>query len=89
MTHTNEPPGFPGRFKVGAGQGVTVHLGQSKPAEHHYLVNTGPFAGRDQRDVLREAFAWWETYLNGIDEAAGVPQPIIPPDLAHKAAQGR
>ena len=57
-------------YEVGAGQGVTVHLGQSKPTEHHYLVNTGPFAGRDQRDVLREALAWWEAYLDGIDHEA-------------------
>jgi hypothetical protein len=57
-------------YEVGAGQGATVHLGQDKPTEHHYLVNTGPFAGRDQRDVLREAIAWWETYLDGIDHEA-------------------
>lgn len=57
-------------YEVGAGQGVTVHLGQNKPTEHHYLVNTGPFAGRDQRDVLREAVTWWEQYLDNIDNEA-------------------
>ena len=57
-------------YEVGAGQGATVHLGQNKPTEHHYLVNTGPFAGRDQRNVLREAISWWETYLDSIDRAA-------------------
>ena len=57
-------------YEVGAGQGVTVHLGQSRPVEHHYLVNTGPFAGRDQRVVLREAVAWWEQYLDAIDNEA-------------------
>jgi hypothetical protein len=54
-------------YELGVGQGATVHLGQSKPTEHHYLVNTGPYAGRDQREVLQEAIAWWETYLDGID----------------------
>lgn len=57
-------------YVVGAGQGVTVYLGQNKPDEHHYLVSNGPFAGRDQRDVLREAVAWWEQYLDAIDNEA-------------------
>lgn len=57
-------------YVVGAGQGVTVHVGQNKPTEHHYLVNTGPFAGRDQRDILREAITWCEAYLDGIDQEA-------------------
>ena len=57
-------------YEVGAGQGATVYLGQNKPVENHYLVNTGPFTGRDQRDVLREAIGWWESYLNAVDLAA-------------------
>lgn len=57
-------------YEVGAGQGATVRLGQNKPIEHHYLINSGPFAGRDQRVVLREAIAWWESYLDGIDREA-------------------
>jgi hypothetical protein len=57
-------------YEVGAGQGATVHLGQNKATEHHYLMNTGPFAGSDQRDVLRQAIAWWEAYLDSIDRAA-------------------
>lgn len=57
-------------YEVGAGQGATVHLGQNRPVEHHYLLNTGPFAGQDQREVLRTAIAWWDTYLNDIDRAA-------------------
>lgn len=57
-------------YEVGAGQGVTVHLGQNKPTEHHYLINAGPYKGRDQREVLGEAIVWWENYLDGIDRAA-------------------
>jgi|GEM_PF-1403339 len=57
-------------YEVGAGQGVTVQIGQDKSTEHHYLMNTGPFAGRDQREVLRKAIAWWETYLDGVDREA-------------------
>ena len=59
-------------YEVGAGQGATVHLGQNKPVEHHYLLNTGPYAGQDQRDVLREAIAWWEQYLDAVDGRARV-----------------
>ena len=57
-------------YEVGAGQGVTVNVGQSRSVEYHYLVNTGPFAGHDQRVVLREAVAWWEQYLDAIDNEA-------------------
>jgi len=58
-------------YEIGAGQGVTIFLGQKKPPENQYLLNTGPFVGRDQRVVLREAISWWETYLDAIDRAAG------------------
>ena len=58
------------QYEVGAGQGITVYLGQNKPVENHYLVNTGPFAGRDQREILREAIAWWEKYLDSIEHEA-------------------
>lgn len=57
-------------YKVGAGQGATVHIGQNKPTEHHYFINTGPFAGRDQRHVLQEAIIWWEDYLDRVDREA-------------------
>lgn len=60
-------------YELGAGQGATVHLGQNKPTEHHYLINSGPFAGRDQRAVLKEAIAWWESYLDSIDKTANAP----------------
>lgn len=56
-------------YEVGAGQGATVHLGQNVRVERHYVVNTGLFAGRDQRELLGEAIAWWETYLTEIDRA--------------------
>ena len=57
-------------YEVGAGQGVTVYLGSDRPPDHHYVMNTGPFAGRDQRDLLREAISWWESYLEDIDRVS-------------------
>jgi hypothetical protein len=57
-------------YEVRAGQGVTVHLGQNKPHDYHYLINAGHFKGHDQREVLREAVNWWDSYLDNIDKDA-------------------
>ena len=48
-------------YEVGAGQGATVHIGPNKPTAYHYLINNGPFKGRDQRAVLKDAIAWWKS----------------------------
>jgi hypothetical protein len=53
---------------MGAGQGATVSLGTGT-VENIYLVNAGEFEGRDQRDLIRDAIAWWEEYLDAIDAA--------------------
>jgi len=71
-------------YQTRAGQGVTVQLsgiqvnlrtGEQKvdppgPHIYHYTINTGPFAGREQRELLAEAIAWWEAQLDLIDRAA-------------------
>jgi hypothetical protein len=36
---------------------------------YHYVINEGPYQGRDQRDVLREAIDWWDAYLTEIEAA--------------------
>lgn len=56
-------------YKLGAGQGVTIDLA-SKKATYSYTMTTGPFIGQDQREVIRNAIKWWETYLNTIDRLA-------------------
>lgn len=56
-------------YKVGAGQGVTVYLGQNRDSDNHYLINTGQYKGRNQRDVLLEAIQWWESYLDEIEQS--------------------
>lgn len=72
-------------YQTRAGQGVKVQLsgieinlqtGEQKvdpplPAIYHYTINTGPFAGRDQREMIAEGIAWWEKELGAIDTAAG------------------
>jgi hypothetical protein len=71
-------------YRTSAGQGATIPVGgiefnlrtgevradQPGPTIHHYTVNSGPFAGREQRELLSEAIAWWESELDGIDQAA-------------------
>ena len=71
-------------YQTRAGQGVTIQLSgiqinlqtgeqkidPPKPAIYHYMINTGPFAGRDQRELIAEGIAWWERELNAIDSAA-------------------
>jgi hypothetical protein len=68
-------------YQTRAGQGVTVQLSgieinlrtgeqkadPPKPPIYHYTINTGPFAGRDQRELLAEAISWWEHQLEAIE----------------------
>jgi hypothetical protein len=71
-------------YRTRAGQGVTVRVsgvqinlqtGEQKvdpplPAIYHYTINSGTFAGRDQREVIAEAIHWWERELDAIDKVA-------------------
>lgn len=57
-------------YEVGAGKGVTIFVGNPGYTEDHYLVTRGPYSGRDQREILRHAIGWWETYLDSIDRSA-------------------
>ena len=68
-------------YQIGAGQGVTVRpggikinintgettFGESQPTLYHYPINSGPFNGRDQKEVLEEAIQWWDNYLTTIE----------------------
>lgn len=72
-------------YQSSAGQGVTVpgvlievnsKTGEQKVSclgvvEHHYTMNDGFFAGRDQRELIAEAIAWWETQLTTLEASAG------------------
>lgn len=63
------------QYQISAGQGATVYLGPSRSVDYHYVINTGPFAELDQRDLLRQAISWWEKYLDEIDTAASGDAP--------------
>ncbi|HEY9209789.1 MAG TPA: hypothetical protein VIO56_00125 [Methylotenera sp.] len=56
-------------YVIGAGHNVTVFPGANQPADYEYVINTGPFKGHLQRDVVKEAIAWWEQHLDAIDSA--------------------
>jgi hypothetical protein len=72
-------------YRLSAGQGVTVRPGApvlnlntgeswglpSGPTTYSYTLNDGPFAGRDQREVVAEAISWWEEYLARVDARMG------------------
>jgi hypothetical protein len=71
------------QYRSRAGQGVTVRVptlclnvktGEQRsepdpplPPLYHYTLISGPFEGRDHRDVLREAIQWWACQLDSID----------------------
>ena len=71
-------------YRTHAGQGVTIRVptlhvniltgaqwsDPSLPTLYHYTIVSGPFMGRDHREVLGEAIAWWEGELDAIDRVA-------------------
>ena len=60
-------------YLINAGQGVTVNLGSVPPhVTYHYVINSGPFAGREQRQLIGDAIDWWQCYLDRVDQLAAV-----------------
>lgn len=73
-------------YRTRAGQGVTVpgavmeidaktmeqKIEPRRPVVYHYTMNSGPFSGRDQRELIAEAIAWWERQLDAIDAAVSI-----------------
>lgn len=69
-------------YRLSAGQGVTVRPGMltinlqtgelnsepGLPTLYHYVMNSGPYTGQDQREVLAEALSWWDEYLRNIEQ---------------------
>ena len=43
---------------------------QTPRAQYSYRMKTGAFAGRDTRDVVDEAIAWWERQIEEIEKNA-------------------
>ena len=45
------------------------------PPIYNYKMKSGPFAGQDPRDLVRDAIKWWEEQLDDIEQKAGVSSP--------------
>jgi hypothetical protein len=42
------------------------------PTTYSYHMNSGPFAGHDPRELIKEGIAWWERQIADIErDAAG------------------
>lgn len=44
----------------------------SGSTEYQHVMSSGPFAGRDPRDLVGEAIGWWRQYLDRVDMRSGV-----------------
>jgi hypothetical protein len=76
-------------YRLAAGVQVTIRPGTTHvnlqtreqwaepalPTLYEYAMKSGPYAGRDQRDVLQQAIGWWETYLEAIEREYAARQP--------------
>ena len=58
------------RTSVVAGGGKS-----GRPNAYDYRIGSGPFAGRDQRDVVEDAIAFWEQYLLDIETRCRTAKP--------------
>jgi hypothetical protein len=45
------------------------------PTAYSYKMNSGPFAGQDPRDLVRDAIEWWEKQLDDIEQEAAASSP--------------
>jgi len=63
-------------YQFGAGIGTNINMpiidldSDESPQvkiTHNYLITKGPYRGKDQREVLKEAIEWWESYLTKIE----------------------
>jgi hypothetical protein len=45
------------------------------PPTYNYKMNSGPFAGQDPRDLVKDAIEWWEKQLDDIERAADDSRP--------------
>jgi hypothetical protein len=78
-------------YRFSAEQGIVMrgvldvmllhHMPVIAVAEPTYLMKDGPFAGRDQRDLVEEAITWWDDQLEeiAVRAAATVIEPRLDP----------
>lgn len=68
-------------YQINAVQNTTIRTGTAHwnlktgdqysdpplPTLYYYTISSGPYKGRDQRELVKEAIEWWEKYLDNID----------------------
>lgn len=57
-------------YAFNAGQGVTIYLSEPTLSFTTYQINIGHYAGRDQRDLVKEALAWWKQFIDDVESIA-------------------
>lgn len=76
-------------YRLSAGLNITVRPGTVQldlntgeqrgepglPTLYDYRMKSGPYAGIDQREVLRQALSWWDSYLSVIEAKYAARQP--------------
>jgi hypothetical protein len=76
-------------YRLSAGLDITVRPGTGHlnlntgeqwgepglPTLYDYRMKSGPYTGIDQREVLRQALSWWDSYLGKIEHKYAVSQP--------------
>jgi hypothetical protein len=57
----------PGTNEYNFATGDVREVAPSRPTVYDYVINSGPFRGRNQREVVAEAIAWRDGYLSDIE----------------------
>ncbi len=68
---TSQPlgEGAPTTVSTSAQSSVTLRI-EDRIVKRTYLMKAGPFKGRDQRKVVRQAIEWWEEQITEIESRA-------------------
>lgn len=60
----------PGTTGINLTTGEEFEVAPSRPTLYEHVMGEGAFAGRDPRDLVREAINWWREYLDSVDRRA-------------------
>ena len=55
------------QYDLHAGQGFHGKLGDPNHIPYTYPIKKGAFAGRDQRELIKESIDWWDSVLSEIE----------------------
>jgi len=64
----DEEHAFQLHANIGTSRGVR---GVITPGRYQSSLTDGPFAGKSEKEVALQAYAWWVAYLDEVDQLAG------------------